>query len=243
MISVAPFPSSDRYDPRYDVSKAQGPFPILGRLVTVLLSQSRFLGESLAVLTSGAAFSRFVIAPSDPSQKQKNALQCASLGAFGGFMERSFRAHDFLLGRRNCQMFLKTYFRLPLGNPIISEGQTQAGIYATAIAARFANDPPPGVTVPPADKVWMPVIPLVGSAFNPVSYPARGTINRDAVQTIADLILKRLDAIKDPLLAEAPFAWLLKRFVGLICSWPTRLLVRAKIADALTSALSPDVRG
>jgi hypothetical protein len=242
VISVAPFPSSDRYDPQYDISKAQGLFAMLGRLATVLLSQSRFLGESLAVLTSGAAFSRFVIAPSDPAEKQKNALQCASLGAFSGFMERSFRAHDFLLGRRNCQMFLKTYFRLPLGNPIISAGQAEAAAYGPTIADRFANDPPRGVTVPPAGKVWMPVIPLVGSAFNPVPNPARGSITKDAVGTIADLILKRLDAIKGPLLADAPFAWLLKRFVGLLCSWPARLLVRTKIADALASALSPDVK-
>jgi hypothetical protein len=242
VISVAPFPSSERYDPQYSIAEAQGIFPILSRLVTVLLSQSRFLGESLAVLAGGAAFSRFVIAPSDTGQKQSNALQCATLGAFGGFMERSFRAHDFLLGRRNCQMFLKTHFCLPFGNPIISAGQSEAATHAPTIEARFASDPPPGVTVPPYGKVWIPVIPLVGSAFNPIPSPSRGAISANAVKTIADLILKRLDAIKNPLLADAPAAGLLTFLTGLICSWPTRLLVRTKIVNALTAVLSADVR-
>jgi predicted acylesterase/phospholipase RssA len=242
VISVAPFPSSDRYDPQYNVAGAEGIFAVLKRLVTVLLSQSRFLGESLAVLTSGAAFSRFVIAPSDLGQKTGNALQCASLGAFGGFMERSFRAHDFLLGRRNCQMFLKTYFRLPLGNPIISAGQSQAGGYAPAIEAQFAAGPPPGVTVPPVGKVWVPVIPLVGTAFNPIPGPVRGAITRDAIGNIANLVLARLDAIKSQLLEGAPASWLLKLVAGIALSWPTRSLMRTKIVNALTGALSPDVK-
>jgi Patatin-like phospholipase len=239
VISVAPFPSADRYDPQFNFSEAAGLLPMLGRLATVLLSQSRFLGESLALLASGAAFSRFVIAPSDSGQGRKDALQCASLGAFGGFMERSFRAHDFLLGRHNCQKFLKTFFRLPIGNPIILAGQTEAGTYAPKIQAQFTDDPPPGVTVPPYGKVWMPVIPLVGSAFNPVPNPVRGSISKDAIKAIADQMLKRLNAIKGPLLGGA---WLPKLITGLLCSWPTRLLVRGKIIDALATALSPDVK-
>ncbi len=242
VISVAPFPSTDRFDPHYNFTVEQGLFPMLSRLATVLVSQSRFLGESLAVLTSGAAFSRFVIAPSDPGQKQGNALQCASLGAFGGFMERSFRAHDFLLGRHNCQKFLKTYFCLPIGNPIISAGQTEAGVYSPKIEALFADDPPPGVTVPPQGKVWMPVIPLVGSAATPVPNPTRGTISRDAVGAIADQVLGRINAIKDPLLDGAPVAWLLKLIVGAFCTWPGRIVARRKIRDGLSAALSPDVR-
>jgi Patatin-like phospholipase len=243
VISVAPFPSADRFDPHYDFTVEQGLFPMLSRLATVLVSQSRFLGESLGVLTSGAAFSRFVIAPSDSGQEQGNALQCASLGAFGGFMERSFRAHDFLLGRHNCQKFLKTYFCLPIGNSIISAGQTEAGTYSTNIESLFATCPPPGVTVPPQGKVWMPVIPLLGSAANPVPNPMRGTISKDVVSAIADQVLKRINAIKDPLLDGVPAAWLLKLIVGTFCTWPARIVAREKIRDALTAALSSDFQG
>jgi len=240
VISVAPFPSTDRYDPNYDFTKAQGIFPMLGRLVAVLLSQSRFLGESLAVLASGTAFSRFVIAPSDPAQKSKNALQCASLGAFGGFMERSFRAHDFLLGRRNCQMFLKTHFRLPIGNPIIAAGQAEAGAFADKTRS-FASDSPPGVTSPPYGKVWMPVIPLVGTASTEVPDPVRGKISHDKIADISNQVLARLDAVKDPLLAGAPASGLLKILAGLACTWPARSILRSKIVNAVTAAFRDDI--
>ena len=139
-------------------------------------------------------------------------------------------------------MFLKTHFRLPLGNPVIFAGQTEAGAYTPEIATRFATDPPPGVTGPPAGKIWMPVIPLVGKACDIALKPVRGAISKDTIGTIADLILKRLDAMKDPLLDQAPFDWFLKGCVGLLCAWTARVLVRAKLADALTRAFSPDVK-
>jgi hypothetical protein len=41
------------------------------------------------------------------------ALQCATLAAFGGFFARGFRAHDYELGRRNCQKFLLDHFVFP----------------------------------------------------------------------------------------------------------------------------------
>ena len=244
VISVAPFPSVDRFDPNFDVEKAQGLFTMLGRLASVLISQSRFQGESLGVLASGAAFSRFIIAPSDDGNAAVGAgspLQCARLGAFGGFMERSFRAHDFLLGRRNCQKFLQSYLRLPAGNPVMAGGLASTGTYAAAIQSQLAVDRPDGVTVEPVGKVWMPVIPLVGSAANPISSPARGTISKAALARIADAVIARIDAVKTPLLAGAPAAWLLKSFVGTVCTWPTRLLVRSKIVGALSKSFGSDV--
>ena len=174
----------------------KGLFQVLARLVTVLISQSRFLGESLIVATTGPVFSRFIIAPSDGTQAVGSALQCGRLGAFGGFMERSFRAHDFLLGRRNCQQFLKAYLLLPVGNPIIDAGQAAAGASAAQIKSQFVVGPPLGYTGDPQGNVWMPVIPLVGAAANEVPAPARGTITPQAISKIADAVINRFAAIK-----------------------------------------------
>src|SRR5262249_21903233 len=55
-------------------------------------------------------------------QAQPPALQCATLGAFGGFFDRGFRAHDYALGRRNCQKFLSDSFVLPMDNVVIKAG-------------------------------------------------------------------------------------------------------------------------
>ena len=36
---------------------------------------------------------------------------------FGGFLDRRFRVHDYVLGRMNCQQFLRRSFSLPLFDP------------------------------------------------------------------------------------------------------------------------------
>jgi predicted acylesterase/phospholipase RssA len=242
IVSVAPFPSVERYDPNFDLAGTQRISNMLGRLVTILLSQSRFFGESLPVTTSGAGFSRFVIAPSDPTIKDRDALQSAPLGAFGGFLERSFRAHDFMLGRYNCQRFLDAHFLLPFGNPVIDAGQHDAGLYAARIQEQFAKAPPPGTSAGPSGNLWTSVIPLVGSAaVSPSQSPDKGTISKADIGEIAGLVLKRLDAIKGPLLDGAPAAGLLKAVVGTLCAWPGRMIVQKWIVDELTRAFSPDV--
>jgi hypothetical protein len=40
-------------------------------------------------------------------------IACGSLDGFGGFFSKEFREHDFQLGRKNCQSFLRNYFVVP----------------------------------------------------------------------------------------------------------------------------------
>lgn len=74
-------------------------------------------------------FSRFMVAPirTKKGKKAMNSLACGSVNGFGGFFSRKFRVHDYMLGRRNCQRFLKEYFCVPVdaGNPIIIQGYEQ----------------------------------------------------------------------------------------------------------------------
>ena len=140
-------------------------------VVNVMLSQSRFLGESLGAITSGDCFDRLVIAPSDQHAKNE-ALQCGVLSAFGGFFDRGFRAHDFQLGRRNCQRFLQERFLLPQDNPHIKEGMaSKTG--AILSHAEYAMSPPTKEARPAGEK-WIPVIPLCGTAKNEIPKPAAG---------------------------------------------------------------------
>lgn len=39
-------------------------------------------------------------------------IACGALDGFGGFFSRSFREHDFHLGRKNCQAFLRKHFSM-----------------------------------------------------------------------------------------------------------------------------------
>ncbi|MFT4114175.1 patatin-like phospholipase family protein [Silvibacterium sp.] len=252
VLTVAPFPTRERFDEGFFEPPPLTLFGMLGRLFTVVMSQSRFLGESLSVLTSGRAFSRFVIAPSDPGEKKlgqedkgqedQDALQCGTLSAFGGFMERSFRAHDFLLGRYNCQRFLDVHFRLPETNPVIAAGLVAAGKYAGAVRSNFAGAAPPEADPvrakndPEAVK-WLSIIPLVGTAAQELERPQRGQISRDDVHTIAGLAMERLRAIKGPLLHGAPAAELLGGVIDAIS-----LFEKGKVAELLEKGLAPNVK-
>ena len=51
----------------------------------------------------------------------RNPIASAVLGGFGGFLHHSFRRHDYLLGRRNAQAFLKWGFALPETNPLFDD--------------------------------------------------------------------------------------------------------------------------
>ena len=98
VLTVAPFPTESLFDDKYDCEASGGVLSAIRGLFSVLISQSRFFGESLALIVTNKVFSRFVIAPSDICLPNKKALQCGSLGAFGGFFDRNFRAHDYALG-------------------------------------------------------------------------------------------------------------------------------------------------
>lgn len=45
-----------------------------------------------------------------PSKNGYYFLSCGLIGGFSGFFKRSFREHDYQLGRKNCQTFLRYYF-------------------------------------------------------------------------------------------------------------------------------------
>jgi hypothetical protein len=240
VITVAPFPATDEFDPKYNPAFNAGIWRMLGRLVTVLVAQSRFLGESLEALTSAPSFSRFVVAPSDPEQAGASPLQCSLLGAFGGFFERGFRAHDFLLGRRNCQRFLSTHFCLPAENPVISAGLNNAGLYSGAIANTFRL-PPPNPKLAAPDYIWLPIIPCVGTAHEEVPAPRPAQIAASALDEIVGLIVSRLKGVKSGLLEGAP--WLLKTLLSVALSWPVDRAVKSKLRSALSDALCPNVAG
>jgi hypothetical protein len=50
----------------------------------------------------------------EQGNKDPYPICCGSLDGFGGFFSKAFREHDFELGRRNCQSFLRRYFTIPL---------------------------------------------------------------------------------------------------------------------------------
>lgn len=222
VIGIAPFPTTNTFDPKFKPHRAAAITSALPKLFDALVSQSRFFGESLSAIMNGVTFGRFVIAPSDdrlveqyresangdPAQ-QPPALQCATLGAFGGFFCRAFRAHDYALGRRNCQKFLRDYFVLPTDNAIVKASlDAMDDVIRAAMIEKFRRPAPGkywesgpqivqgGGTLPAAqriaDREWLPIIPLCGSAVAEVPHPVRQKISSSDVNRIVSLVSKRL---------------------------------------------------
>jgi hypothetical protein len=243
VLTIAPFPMGDsNFSGPYVPADHQGIWTILMSFFNVTLSQSRFLGESLAELMGGASFSRFAIAPSDPDSVEagKPALQCGSLGAFGGFLCRDFRKHDFLLGRRNCQQFLRKSFAVVVTNPIIDQALAAAGPYAAQIKTQFLVDCPSPNTTLPQGRIWMPLIPLCGKATDEVPLPARSAIASAQLDTIVDLIVQRLNAIRTKLATGSLGNLLSHALWFLLNFWIVGGKVKDAIREALESALAGD---
>ncbi len=197
VLTIAPFPSKDVYNSDFDVHRSSGVLQMLPRLMTTLISQSRFLGESLPAVLHGSSVSRFVMAPSGPDTDppNKDALQCSVLGAFGGFFERGFRAHDYQLGRRNCQQFLREHFRLAVGNPIFQGAMPKEGPARDALVERSkARKPLPGA----GDT--LPIIPLYGTAVDEVPLPSPARITMARLNHVVGMVIDRLHAVSKPLL-------------------------------------------
>src|SRR5579871_197515 len=234
VLTVAPFPAESLFDGQYDFASNSSVFGMLPNLFTVLIGQSRFLGESLSSVVNSTGFSRFVLAPSDPENTQQNALQCGLLAAFGGFFERGFRAHDYQLGRRNCQKFLRDYFRLSADNPIIAAGMARVDPAARdAITARFD----------PGQTHSLPIIPLCGTAEPEVPRPEPARIAQARVGDIVNWIVSRLHSIAKPLLDSAlghgVESWTARQAVDVLISTAGR----AKFKEILNRELQGFIAG
>lgn len=265
VIGVAPFPTTDAFDPKFSPQKAAAIFSAIPRLFGALLSQSRFFGESLHEIMTGATFDRYVIAPSDDvlvaeyskpggagPTDQPPALQCATLGAFGGFFYRGFRAHDYALGRRNCQKFVRDYFVLPANNTVISAGLDKLDPTTRSTVVSKFRRPAPGTyshsaaaiersggMLPAvqreADDKWIPIIPLCSSAVTEVPRPAREKIGSADLDGIVGLIQARLLKLGNLVVSQAEDFWL-RTFLRPGPFFITRLS-RVKIKRAIVNGL------
>jgi predicted acylesterase/phospholipase RssA len=253
VINIAPFPPIEKFNPVFDPGRASGIFSAVTKLFNALISQSRFFGEALSEIMKGATFARFVIAPSDVelAQKYKDApeeqpaaLQCATLGAFGGFFDRDFRAHDYALGRRNCQKFLMEYFVLPANNAVMEPAlQALDPAKRDTILARYGRPAPrayneqaasqPGsgrrAAEQGAAEVWLPIIPLCSQAVSePIAPIPRHRMTGAELDRIVRMAAGRFIKLAEVLVGMVkftPLRWFLRPgpyFIALFGERPVR---------------------
>jgi hypothetical protein len=127
---VSPFPELKPIKP--EGRPGSDVVSIFSALLPALIDQARFKPSEIILAADPRQGGRYLIGPSrattvkeetrdgsgevvTPKVEKEEPYGIASglFGGFGGFVARSFRDHDFQLGRRNCQRFLKTPSRCP----------------------------------------------------------------------------------------------------------------------------------
>jgi len=139
VLMIDPFPNhSDLPHTNYQPLKA---FRfIIPKILSAMLGELRMKEDVLKSAYGSDDYTKFLIIPSRSAanRETENHIACGSLGGFGGFFSKDFRKHDFLLGRRNCQQFLRKHFSVPVSanNPILEYGYLScADDYKTEIEA------------------------------------------------------------------------------------------------------------
>jgi hypothetical protein len=189
VITVAPFPGEQPFDPSYDALKQSELGNVVKALLATLINQARFEGENLVLTKDPDVMSRYAVAPVDETAGAMPALLSASLGAFGGFIDQKFRDRDYQLGRRNCQQFLRKHLALPGDNVAIAAGVSKKPELQQAFDAEYSFVEN-GVR-------WYPVIPLMPSVRGEVTVPARDQFKTtpERLEQVADAAMNRLKAV------------------------------------------------
>jgi predicted acylesterase/phospholipase RssA len=145
---------------------------LVGPIFSTMRQQLMFKKDDLQAAFDPHDYSRFLIAPKrvrqvidaagNPKEKKisgSKAIACGSFGGFGGFVSKSFREHDFFLGRMNCKRFLQKHFGVPVSaletNPLFQ------GCYSEAAIQRFAYVDPERLDAQGQPTRMVPLIPIL----------------------------------------------------------------------------------
>ncbi|WP_207480348.1 patatin-like phospholipase family protein [Arenibaculum pallidiluteum] len=225
VIMVDPFA-----DPLAEGLKTEAPlYRVALALANALKMQCRYDPADLDPLLDEKVYSRYLVAPSrGDGIRGREALASGGLGAFLGFFAEAYRHHDFMLGRRNCQRFLKRTFALPRDNPLFKDWRSRM-----TDADCCGNDP-----------THVPIVPLFGRCAAPEPLPDWPGGRASDLDRIGILVKARVhalvDALQAPMLPGAgeagPWGWV-KRTVTTGYLYPLRKALRNRIVTAVDGAI------
>ncbi|MCB9265419.1 MAG: patatin-like phospholipase family protein [Lewinellaceae bacterium] len=120
VLMIDPFPNFEKQDEK-DIEKTPTLLTLAPKIIGAIRGQAMIKESDLVEGLAQDPTLRMIF----PSRRFKNEkgemekdpfpISCGSLDGFGGFFSREFREHDFQLGRKNCQSFLRNYFCIPMG--------------------------------------------------------------------------------------------------------------------------------
>ena len=177
VIMVSPFPEPPAFLP--DEQPAAELVAVIRALFPALINQSRFKTAELVPALDPNDHSRFLITPQRKINgiEQRYAIACGLLDGFGGFLDEKFRAHDFQLGRRNCQAFLRSTFGLSPNNNIVASLRDRNEFELPAAPVKYA------------------IIPRLGNALPEVALPHWPRMSQADLTVLMHRIKGRLDKL------------------------------------------------
>jgi hypothetical protein len=215
-LLVDPFPEMDISQPAPEsLSLGQ----TLGGLISAWKYQARFHPEDIGLARAETVYSRFMISPSRHETETSHGMHLASsmLSGFGGFLDRSLRVHDYMLGRRNAQRFLSRHFTLPEEHALFARWSTAMKDHYRVVHNR------------PDFPHQLPIIPVVPAAAAENVLPPWPQITASTQDLVAG-VMKRLNAVYFKVLEDKKVPKLQQLYLG-----PLR---RAAMASMETKLLS-----
>jgi hypothetical protein len=183
---------------------------VVETIIGTVVSAARYLTADMELFANEDVFSRFQLVPFREQDKVgEAALAGTSLYAAGGWCSRSFRAHDYLLGRANMQAYLRHELVLAGDNPLF-EGWTLADRQDWAMDEKGDRIAVNAGT--PAASYFLPIIPTADPATPLPAWPMR---SYDPA-TLEAPLRRRLDAVVKTLVADnagtGVLPWLIELF-------------------------------
>jgi len=232
LVLVDPFPDQPILDFRNRDDKHKGDLEsICLKLAGAFKSQAKFSPGDLARALHPSEYSRFLLAP---SRKPDNApdgwlpppvpMASASLQGFGGFLDESYRRHDYLLGRRNCQQLLRFHFGLLRENPAFMARDA-------AVNAKYSQEM--------ENRDEFAIIPLIGSLAETLPLPDWPS-QPIALNAVVSAAYRRAKAVGNALARRRGLSAHIFTKLGFVFfGWKLMRAVRKLIADDLKAKELP----
>ena len=116
VIMIDPFP--DRAQDEKNYNEPKDLLDVVPDILNTLQHQSRIKRREMLENDLDSHY-RSIIFPrkwqciGNKKIPEADPIACASVGAFGGFLDMGFREHDFFLGRDNARNFFRYFFSMP----------------------------------------------------------------------------------------------------------------------------------
>jgi hypothetical protein len=211
-------------------------------MFSTLRRQARFNPQEVMLAMHEDVHSRFLVSPfREEKTGAQTDLASVGLGGFAGFLHEELRMHDFQLGRRNCQKFLRDHFVVHVDNPIVAPWVQRAKARGHDLLERH-----PRVRrsngCHAVDRDFVQLVPLVGSAGETIAPRPWPKLDPRALEPVLQLIERRAAAIMPDLargllrrigIDDGPFANKMLRMVA-------SCMLRDKLTQAAAKAIKAD---